>query len=102
MYHKIILAAVLLLLVAEPALAAEPCQRGTTQMKMAGIDMDEMRCQLQTAVETAAREMSKNIAADAQMRMLSNDLASAKAETDKLRAENEKFKSAQPKPAPAK
>jgi multidrug resistance efflux pump len=68
---------------------AGPCHRGSTQIHMGGMDLDQMKCQMvfaQGALGSAQMEAAGLRAANA---LLEGDLAAAKAELAKAQADLE-------------
>lgn len=76
---------------ASALVATAPCTRGPATVKLAGIDLDTMRCQL----AIAKQQLGQLIDDQAQILMLQNDLAAAQAQVTDL---NKKLTDATAKP----
>lgn len=88
-----------------PAAPHDPCSHSVSpgisvSSNMGGIDMDAMRCQLSVALQAAQQQSTSLISAEANMRMLQSDMASAQAQiADLTKALAEKAKVAAPEKA---
>lgn len=81
---------------AQPAKPAQPCQRGETMIRMAGVDLDEMKCHYAVALQQLAAMSLEIVDRDARLRMATNDLAASKDREKSLVDELAKLKADKP------
>lgn len=77
-----------------------PCNRGQTQIRMAGLDVDEMRCKMQIMLEQEIALSDRLASTEASRRLVVEDLKTARASLVEALDELGKFKGAVPSPSP--
>lgn len=77
-----------LVLLATPGLAqqtqAPPCMRSSTTVKLAGLDLDTMRCQLSVEIEMIANSAVQLSEDEAKLRLMTQDLDAVHKAADTL------------------